>query len=282
LEHFDFHKYHALGNDYLVVDPGHTSIALNPTTVQRLCDRHTGIGADGVLYGPTFDEAGRITLRIFNPDGSEAEKSGNGVRIFARYLNQAGYLAGAEFVVSTLGGEVAGRILDGPGDLIQVDVGVPSFWSQDIPMTGLAHEVVAEPATIGGHELTITCVSLGNPHCVIFSDDVTKEHMLNLGPLVERAPLFPNRTNVQLCKILHDHTIAIEIWERGAGRTLASGTSSCAAASAARRLGRVGDSVTVEMPGGRLRVEFLPNGHILLTGPVAGVARGCLHRDLLE
>jgi diaminopimelate epimerase len=281
-----FAKYHALGNDYLIMDPQRSPLALPPQETralcQRLCDRHRGIGADGIVMGPFFDAGGQMGIRIFNPDGSEAEKSGNGIRIFARYAFEAGYVSGPAFALATRGGVVAVRLLDARAELIEVDMGSPSFRSGDMPMTGPEREVVDEPLSVAGHDLRVTCVSMGNPHCVIFGEDVTPAQAQRLGPLVERAPCFPQRTNVQLARVVDERTVAIEIWERGAGYTLASGSSSCAAASAARRLGRVAEQVTVRMPGGTLAVEFAHDGHALLTGPVTGVARGSVHRDLLE
>lgn len=275
-----FHKYSALGNDYLVLDPGAGALTLTPERIRALCDRHTGIGADGIVVGPEYHETGRMCIRIFNPDGSEAEKSGNGIRIFVRYAFEAGYVARDDFVIATLGGDVTARVLDDSAALIEVDMGTPSFRSGDIPMSGPDREVVGEPLSIAGEALRVTCVSMGNPHCVVFTGDVTADRARRLGPLLECAPCFPRRTNVQLARALDARTLAIQIWERGAGYTLASGSSSCAAASAARRLGLVGNRVEVRMPGGTLTVEFRPDGHALLTGPVAGVAHGYFHTDL--
>lgn len=279
-----FHKYHALGNDYLVIDPGvavAATIELTSERIRTLCDRHRGIGADGIILGPTFDEAGCMSIRIFNPDGSEAEKSGNGIRIFARYAFEAGYISAAPFSLKTRGGDVTIHILDEQAALIEVDMGCPSFHSGDLPMSGPDREVIGESLAVGGQTLIVTCVSMGNPHCVIFADEVTPAMAQRLGPLVEHAPCFPQRTNVQLARVSDRQTLAIEIWERGAGYTLASGSSSCAAASAARRLGLVGEHVMVRMPGGTLDVRFAPDGHVFLTGPVVGVMHGTIHHDLL-
>ena len=283
-----FHKYHALGNDYLVIDPHTAALVLTPERVRALCDRHQGIGADGIVSGPTPDEQGErdaLRIRIFNPDGSEAEKSGNGIRIFARYALEAGYVtAGVPFALRTVGGEVSVRILDERGALIEVDMGRPSFRSGDIPMLGRERDVVDEPLEIACEmlPLRVTCVSMGNPHCVIFTDEVTPEHAQRIGPLVENAACFPRRTNVQLARVRARDRVEIAIWERGAGYTLASGSSSCAAAAAARRLGLVDDEVVVQMPGGELSVRFTAEGHALLTGPVSGVAHGTLHHDLMS
>ena len=282
LRNLHYHKYSALGNDYLVLDPHALSLALTEERIRAICDRHNGVGADGIVTGPTRDAAGRIAIRIFNPDGSEAEKSGNGIRIFTRYAYEAGYISREPVTLVTRGGHVVVRVLDDVGALIEVDMGRPSFQSGDLPMTGPQREVVDEPLTVGKETLRVTCVSMGNPHCVVFGDDTSAERAHHLGPLLERAPCFPQRTNVQLARVLSERVIEIEIWERGAGYTLASGSSSCAAASAARRLGLVGDEVEVRMPGGSLRVAFQRNGHVMLTGPVTGVARGYLHPDLLR
>lgn len=280
-----FHKYHALGNDYLVIDPRTAALALTPHRIRALCDRQRGIGADGIISGPAAgaDERGDMHIRIFNPDGSEAEKSGNGIRIFARYALEAGYVtAGEPFGLKTRGGVVSVRIFDERGALIEVDMGHPSFRSGDLPMLGPEREVVNEPLEIAGEMPAprVTCVSMGNPHCVIFTDEVTPEHARRIGPLVENAACFPQRTNVQLARVLSRDQVEITIWERGAGYTLASGSSSCAAAAAARRLGLVDDEVTVLMPGGALSVRFTGEGHAVLTGPVSGVAHGTLHPDL--
>ncbi len=277
-----YHKYSALGNDYLVLDPHALALALTEKRVRAICDRHDGVGADGIVAGPERDAEGRMAIRIFNPDGSEAEKSGNGIRIFARYAYEAGYIGRDPVTLATRGGLVTVRILDDVGALVEVDMGRPSFQSGDLPMTGPEREVVDEPLTVGGETLRVTCVSMGNPHCVVFGADTTAERAQRVGPLLEHAPCFPQRTNVQLAHAVSERAIEIQIWERGAGYTLASGSSSCAAASAARRLGLVGDDVEVQMPGGSLRVAFQADGHAILTGPVAGVARGFLHADLLR
>lgn len=274
-----FSKYHALGNDYIVLDPQKTPARLTEDAIRLLCHRHFGIGSDGILYGP-FYEQDTPAVRIYNPDGSEAEKSGNGVRIFTRYLMDEGYESSGEFVLRTLGGPVAVRALDSDGSIIQVDMGTTTFASQQIPVAGPSREVVDEPLEIEGRTWRITCVSIGNPHCVIPVDTLSKAMAMALGPVVENHEMFPNRINVQLLKVVDKSTIEIEIWERGAGYTLASGSSSCAAASAARRLGLVGSSVTVRMPGGEILVSFAEDGHVFMTGSVTPVMRGQFLQDL--
>lgn len=274
-----FSKYHALGNDYLVIDPARGPFDPEARLIQGLCHRRLGLGADGILLGPLPGEAGTFGLRIFNPDGSEAEKSGNGLRIFARYLLEAGHALASGCRIRTAGGLAEVRYLAPDGSLVEVDMGPPTFRAEAIPFTGLHPEadVVAVPLRVGDRTWTVTSLSLGNPHCVLFPEQVTAALARRLGPRIERHPAFPNRVNVQLVEVL-DHTrIRIEIWERGAGRTPASGSSACAAAAACRRLGIVDDRLTVAMPGGLVTVAFTPQGSLLLTGPVQAVCHGELH-----
>lgn len=268
-----FSKYHALGNDYIVIDPQKTEMSMSEEAIRLLCHRHFGIGSDGILYGPFYSD-GTPAVRIYNPDGSEAEKSGNGVRIFARYLADEGYERDSRFELKTLGGLVAVEMLDAEGSLIRVDMGTTTFCSEEIPVNGSSRDVVDEPLEIAGKVYRITCVSIGNPHCVIPVDELSAAMATDLGPQVENHELFPNRINVQLVKVIDRRTIQVEIWERGAGYTLASGSSSCAAASASHRLGLVGPDVEVRMPGGTILVNIADNGHIFMTGAVTPVMHG--------
>ena len=277
----DFHKYHALGNDYIVIDPNRNEISLTEANIQRICHRNFGIGSDGILYGPLFD-GGEISLKILNPDGSEAEKSGNGIRIFSKYLFDEAYVEGRKFRLQTLGGEVAVEILDDQVRRIKVDMGTVTFVSDEIPVSGERREVVDETLKVGDEEFKVTCASVGNPHCVIPMQEVSKEMALKLGPPVEIHPLFPNKINVQLLKVIDRGNIQIEIWERGAGYTLASGSSSCAAASAAHKLGHVDSELTVHSPGGQIEIEIKSDGHIFMTGGVTGVMSGQFKPDLRE
>jgi diaminopimelate epimerase len=275
-----FSKFHVLGNDYLVVDPTRTAFEPTPPLIKALCDRRLGIGSDGLLFGPLAvpDHPGTIGLRIFNPDGSEAETSGDGLRIFARYLFEAGHAQGAECRIHTLRGISEARLLAPDGSLVQVDMGLPSFRASDIPFTGIAAhlEVLETPLFLPTGPVTITALSLGNPHCVVFPGEVSPANACRLGPKIERHPEFPERVNVLLVEVVNRRRIRIEIWERGAGYTPASG-SSCAAAAACRRLGLVEERVTVQMPGGSLDIEFAQGGNILMSGPVQAVLRGQLH-----
>jgi diaminopimelate epimerase len=275
-------KYHALGNDYIVVDPKTLSAEMTEDNVRTLCDRNFGVGSDGILYGPLSDKE-PYEVRIFNPDGSEAEKSGNGLRIFAKYLSDAGYLGDKrEFDVLTKGGLARCTLLNARAELIEVDMGVPSFKSRDIPVNGEARDVVSEEIILGGAPYRMTCVTVGNPHCVIVVDQATRELTQKLGPVVEAHALFPNRINLQLMEVIGRNAIKIEIWERGAGYTLASGSSSCAAAAAAHRLGMTDNNVTVMMPGGELDIFIAESGHIFMRGSAAAVFEAKLSQSLLR
>jgi diaminopimelate epimerase len=273
----EFAKYHALGNDYVVVDGDLVRPKLDPERVRALCDRHTGIGSDGILalHRP---RRGELSLRIWNPDGSEAEKSGNGVRIFARFLWDFRYARAKELEIATPGGRVTARLTVARGEVsaIRVDMGRASFQSRDLPMLGPAREVVDEPLRVGSVDLRVTCVSLGNPHCVRFVPNLHPEVLRSLGPQLESHPIFPNRTNVQLACVRSRKKIEALIWERGAGETLASGSSSCAVAAAAHRLGLVERKVEVRMPGGSLRIEIGADWSLRMTGPATPVYRGAL------
>ena len=277
----DFYKYHALGNDYIVIDPNKNEVHLIEANIQRICHRNFGVGSDGILYGPIFD-GDEISLKILNPDGSEAEKSGNGIRIFSKYLFDEKYVKENTFKLQTLGGEVVVEILDDQARRIKVDMGTVTFISDQIPVSGESREVVDETLTVKGKDFKVTCASVGNPHCVIPMDEISRELAIELGPSVENHPSFPNKINVQFLKVINRKNIQIEIWERGAGYTLASGSSSCAAASAAHKLGYVDNQLTVHSPGGQIEIDIKENGHIFMTGAVTGVMSGQFKADLRE
>ena len=278
-----FVKGHGLGNDYLVLNRKDLDFLLNPVAVQRLCHRNWGIGSDGILLLVNSSNAD-FGLRIFNPDGSEAEKSGNGLRIFAKYLYEHGHAKRPVFSVETKGGvvECQCHVAGGRVASVTVEMGQVTFRAQEIPMSGPDREVVGIPLKVNDHALKVTALSVGNPHCVIFRDRLDEAEVRCLGPLIEHHPVFPNRTNVQFAKVEGRDRVAILIWERGAGFTLASGSSSCAAAAAAVKndfcdQGRV----TVEMPGGELIIEVRADWSLRLQGPVEEVCAGILSPDLV-
>jgi diaminopimelate epimerase len=276
-----FHKYHALGNDYIVMDPADYPGWTAPTTEQTrvICHRNFGAGSDGILWGPLPTTKAQFGLRIFNPDGSEAEKSGNGLRIFSRYLYDQKKVGTAPFTIDTLGGVVEVVIQPG-GQQLTIEMGHVSFTSDRIPVAGASREVINEKIQILDREFTFCAATIGNPHCVIPLPAVTPELAHKYGPQLETHANFPKRTNVQFLQVIDRANIRIEIWERGAGYTLASGSSSSASAAVAHRLGLVDRSVTVHMPGGQIGIEIGDNFAIKMTGPVTRVAEGTLHPEL--
>lgn len=275
-----FAKYHALGNDYLVVEADGIDHPLTPAVIRRICHRHFGIGSDGILVRGADDPQGRITLRIFNPDGSEAEKSGNGLRIFARYLWDTGVVRETPFPVMTQGGLVTCQVL-AQGQAVTVEMGHVSFTSTDIPVLGPPREVLQETLPVDGQAVEYSAATLGNPHCIILRDQVSEAEARRLGPLLETHAQFPQRTNVQFMAVIDRGNIRLAIWERGAGYTLASGSSSCAAAAVAYRLGLCDAVVTVHMPGGQLTVELSEQFAARLTGPVVSVGEGIITPEAL-
>ena len=277
----DFYKYHGLGNDYLVLDPARFPFHPSPEAVRAVCDRNFGVGSDGILLGPLPGSGpqDRFSLRIFNPDGGEAEKSGNGLRIFSWYLFEQGYVDAGPFPVRTLSGLVSSRIVDPAAKQVEVNMGPANFDARNAAPSAQRAEILDQPYTFAGESCRISFVSMGNPHCVILGQAVNEALARRLGPVVECSPLFPAKTNVQFLEVLSPSEIRIQIWERGAGYTLASGSSSCAAAAVARRLGLVGDEVSVRMPGGVLKIAF-QQGSVWLTGPVAKVMEGTFAEEL--
>jgi diaminopimelate epimerase len=261
-------KYQALGNDYLVLDlPGPLDelVALLPT----LCDRNLGLGSDGLL---AFDPVG-MSVRIFNPDRSEAQKSGNGLRITAAHAVLE-HGAGDEFSLRTVDRSNAVHVLSRKGAEIvsELDIGRPSFRASDLPAKFEGEPESVSLETPAGR-VEAVLVSVGNPHCVVFGEPVTKERCLELGPYLERHAAFPERTNVQLCVVVDRARVRAEIWERGAGYTLASGTSASAVAAACMRRGLVDDRVVVQMPGGDLAVRRETAGNLVQSGPARRVYR---------
>jgi len=264
----DLIKYQALGNDYLVLDlPGPLDQVV--PLLPRLCDRFRGLGSDGLL---AF-EPNAMTVRIFNPDGSEAQKSGNGLRITAAHAVLE-HGAGDEFQLLTVDRANAVRVLarNGAEIVSELDIGRPSFRAADLParFDGEPDRVTLD---VPAGRIEAMLVSVGNPHCVVFGEPVTKERCLELGPQIENHPAFPERTNVQLFEVVDRARARVEIWERGAGYTLASGTSASAVAAACMRAGLVDDRVVIQMPGGALEIHRTTSGNLIQSGPARRVYR---------
>ncbi len=274
-----FFKGHGLGNDYIALDPKQLTFTLTPGTIRAMCDRHWGVGSDGILALAPSKKAD-FGLRIFNPDGSEAEKSGNGLRIFGCFLYATRKTRRRSFSVETKGGLVHVELdVDRKGRVkgATVDMGRASFQPRDLPCTIKARELIRQPIKAVGQSLRFTGVSVGNPHCVIFQEPGgkwTREDLLRMGPALETHPTFPKRTNVQLAVPTGPHAVSMLIWERGAGETQASGSSACAVACAGIRLGLVKSPVKVTAPGGKLDVTVDARYNLTMKGPVAEVYRG--------
>ena len=272
-----FTKMHGLGNDFIVVDDRAEAAVDWAALAQRACERHTGVGADGILLIQPSRVAD-LRMRLFNADGSEAEMCGNGIRCTALLAAASGW--GGERITWETG---AGRLVtELHGDRVTVDMGPPRLRAADIPVIADTDEVVDAPLGVGGRELRITCVSMGNPHCVVVVDDVDTAPVVELGPLVERHARFPERTNVEFVQVVSPTRVRQRTWERGVGETNACGTGACATAVALRRLGRVGGSVDVALRGGDLRIDWEPGGVVWMTGPAVAVFSGELELTAAE
>lgn len=282
-----FYKGHGLGNDYLALELGELPLELTPPAVRLLCDRHTGVGSDGIL-GRVPSSTADFGLRIFNPDGTEAEKSGNGLRIFAAYLLERGEVeTGRAFTVETPGGTVGMTILARTDEgvlIVEAEMGTASFLSTDVGLAGAEREVDNEALELAaGDAVLINTVSIGNPHCVVFQDALDPEDLRRRAPQISTHPAFARGTNVQFAVPAEPGAVDAWVWERGAGETRASGSSACAVAAAAVRRGLVSERrVEVRMPGGALHVEVRDDWSLMLRGPVEGVYRGELTRGMLE
>ena len=265
-------RSHGIGNDYLVLDSDHL---IDAAAVRALCDRHRGVGGDGVLEGVPSEQAD-FGLRIWNPDGSQAEKSGNGLRIYARYLVDH-CLAPLSFSVE-VGGSVVRCSIDAETGLVTVQMGRATTVAEEVPCI---RELSDCPVVVDGTMLRLNAIGMGNPHCVVFVDRRLAMRSIPdggdpfevlpwraWGAALEQHALFPNRTNVQFVRVVDRHTLELRVWERGAGETLASGSSACAAAVAAVRLGRVDDPVRVCMVGGTLDITVSDELDVVMTGPV--------------
>lgn len=279
LGHHEVIRSHALGNDYLVVEGEHFGIALTDERIRRICNRHTGVGSDGILERTAPPEGFDAALRIWNPDGSEAEKSGNGVRIFAKYLfdhTELGKLGTIR--IHTLGGPVAATLLghDGKQSKLRVSMGHVSFVAADLPMKDTPGEFVQKTLEVGDRIYTATCLSVGNPHCVLLDAPLDEATLLEIGPLVEKHALFPRRTNMQIVEVVDRGTVKALIWERGAGRTESSGSSACAVAAACVRAGLTDRAVKVVMPGGTLEVTIDENWQLEQIGSAQQILRAPL------
>jgi diaminopimelate epimerase len=264
----DFVKSHGLGNDYVVIDSARFGIALTPERVRLLCHRHLGLGSDGILEVTATDD--RFLVKIWNPDGSQAERSGNGLRIAAKFLSDYGYTIEQTFAIETPAGPVRTQVykMDGRVNRVRLEMGSATI------------DRGVKSLDVQGNRLDVSIVSVGNPHCVVFGQPQTRDRLFAIGPLIENHARFPERINVQLATPESRARVRALVWERGAGHTLASGTSACAVAAACFDRGLVDARVNVVMEGGQLDVEVGDDLAIIMTGPVEEVFVGSLSPDL--
>jgi diaminopimelate epimerase len=272
-----FWKMHGLGNDYVVVDNRDGKIAEKEMTAlaKRVCERRFSVGADGLLLVGK-SKAADARMRIFNADGSEAEMCGNGIRCFAKFCYENGIVPKAEFKVETNAGtkQVTLTVKDAEVKTVKVDMGAPNWERQSLPMTGVGNCIDQELQVDEDETYNVTCLSMGNPHCVIFVENVNEFPVEYIGPMIENNPVFLNRTNVGFAQVLSKTEMKLRVWERGCGETLACGTGTCAAVAAANRLGKVGNEVTVHLLGGDLHVEVCKT--LFLLGSAEKVFEGNL------
>nr|WP_321487259.1 diaminopimelate epimerase [uncultured Draconibacterium sp.] len=279
-----FVKSHGLGNDYIVLNQDEITFELTEKAIIRICDVHFGIGSDGILLKVSSEKAD-FGLRILNPDGSEAEKSGNGLRIFAKYLYDYGFTQSKSFSIETPGGLVKAEVIEEKNNkafTIKVDMGKAIFESKKIPVNCEKEECIGEPLELEYCGYEINCVSVGNPHCVVLTDNLDEKEIKTFGPQIETNPMFPNRINVQFAKVVSPNEVEVMIWERGAGWTLASGSSSCAVACTVVKRGLTERNLTIKMPGGNLAIEIDEDWEIRMTGEVREIGSGTLSAELIN
>lgn len=280
-----FVKTHGLGNEYIVLDSDNISFQLTEKAIKRICNVNFGIGSDGILLKVPSDKAD-FGLRIYNPDGSEAEKSGNGLRIFCKYIYDYNFTENRQFTVETKGGLVNADIVEvteaGKAKLITVDMGQAIFNAKEIPTRFDSEEAIGKKIMANGKEFEVNCVSMGNPHCVVLKDKLSIDEIKEYGRYLEHHEMFPNRINVQFAKVISRNEAEILIWERGAEFTLASGTSSCAVACVLRKRNLIDNKVKIKMLGGELTIEIDDDFNVRMTGEVRQIAEGILNGELIE
>jgi diaminopimelate epimerase len=270
-----FIKMHGIGNDYVYVDCFQESVKEPERLAVRMSDRHFGVGGDGLILIMPSDKAD-ARMRMFNADGSEAQMCGNGIRCVAKYVFESGICRQPEITVETLAGVLRLQLFasDGTVERVKVNMGMPRLRRQDIPMLGDGERVLSEKLTAGDRDFKVTCVSMGNPHCVIFVDTVEQFPVTLYGPLLEQHSQFPQRTNVEWIEWINRREIRQRTWERGSGETLACGTGACAATVASVLNGKTDRTVIVHLLGGDLEVEWAEDNHVYMTGPAVEVFRG--------
>lgn len=275
-----FVKYQGLGNDFVIIDTSVNVPADLPQAAKKVCDRRFGIGADGLVCVQPIDKQ-NARMRIFNADGSEAEMCGNVSRCVPLFWKERGHLTGNKLILQTLAGPIITEIIDEQKGLVSVDMGVPRLTRAEIPMQGNPTEqAVKVTLQAAAKEWTGTAVSMGNPHFVIFTPDVSVLDLPAVGPALEKHAAFPRKTNVEFVQKIDDHTLRMRVWERGVGITQACGTGACATLTASVLEGHTGREADLLLDGGKLHIEWLANGHILMTGPAKKVFEGVYSETL--
>ncbi|MBF2056298.1 MAG: diaminopimelate epimerase [Cyanobacterium sp. T60_A2020_053] len=273
-----FTKYHGLGNDFILIDNRHSDQPLiSASEAVKLCDRHFGIGADGVIFVLPGVNGCDYTMRIFNSDGSEPEMCGNGIRCFAQFVTEleGKEEIGKQYPIHTLAGTITPTI-QGAG-MITVDMGAPQLRADLIPTTLGAETVINQPLTMAEKTYEVTCVSMGNPHCLVFVEDVANIDLSVIGSKFETNAVFPQKTNTEFIQVIDPHYVKMRVWERGAGITLACGTGACATVVAGVLTGKTERICTVELPGGCLDIEWRESdNHVYMTGPAQKVFTGTI------
>lgn len=271
----EFVKYHGLGNDFILIDNRHSSEpCLTPEQAVAWCDRHFGIGADGVIFALPGQDDTDYTMRIFNSDGSEPEMCGNGIRCLAKFIADLEGQSAATYRIHTLAGVITPKLnLDGQ---VTVDMGLPRLLAAEIPTTLAAadEKVVDRPLEVAGQSWNVTCVSMGNPHCITFVDDVATIPLEAIGPQFEHHMAFPQRINTEFIQVVNSSYLKMRVWERGAGITLACGTGACASLVAGVLNNKCHRRATIELPGGCLEIEWADDQRLYMTGPATRVFTG--------
>lgn len=268
----DFVKMHGLGNDFVFIEDKTGQDKDYTVLARAMCNRHTGIGADGLIV-IVDSRVADVRMRIINSDGSEAEMCGNGIRCFAKYVYDSGIIEKKQFTVETPAGIMEPEITvgaDNKAELITINMGRPSFNRSEIPMEGTNGRVLNEDLCVDGENWKITSLLMGVPHTVTYVDDVDTVDIEKIGPLFEKHEAFPKHTNINFAQQMDDRTVKVRTWERGAGATLACGTGSCSVAVASFLNGRTGREVDIQLPLGTLHIEYREeDGNVYMTGPAA-------------
>jgi diaminopimelate epimerase len=274
----EFSKYQGLGNDFILIDNRHDlQPIITPETAVKMCDRHFGIGADGVIFALPGQGDTDYTMRIYNSDGSEPEMCGNGIRCLAQFIADLEKIeqVNKSYKIHTLAGVIIPKLEE--NGQVTVDMGMPQLTAAEIPtlLTAKENKVINQSLEVAAQSWLVTCVSMGNPHCITFVKDVDAISLKEVGPLFEHHPVFPQRTNTEFIQVVQPDYLKMRVWERGAGITLACGTGACASVVAGVLTDNCDRNCTVELPGGCLQIQWSEtDGRVYMTGPAEKVFTG--------